>query len=142
MLQRTLLLLLVIFHKHFTDVLMPYRCIIALHNLISNKLSNRDAEKNEGKEKEEKKKKAIEESKKKKKEEEKAGAGDAKDTKERTKAPKTEVYFEPRVNRVINLFALCTIHRLVGSGKKMSNFTCSPRNGFILNRSINCSSFL
>merc|ERR1712126_79316 len=56
------------------------RCIIALHNLISNKLFNRDAEKNEGKEKEEKKKKAIEESKK-KKEEEKAG-GDAKDAKE------------------------------------------------------------
>ena len=62
------------------------RCIIALHNLISNKLFNRDAEKNEGKEKEEKKKKALEESKK-KKEEEKAG-GDAKDAKETEKSSK------------------------------------------------------
>jgi len=57
------------------------RCIIALHNLISNKLSNRDAEKNEGKEKEEKKKKALEESKKKK--EEISASGDAKDAKEK-----------------------------------------------------------
>ena len=64
------------------------RCIVALHNLISNKLFNRDAEKNEGKEKEEKKKKAIEESKK-KKEEEKAGGGDgAKDAKESEKPAK------------------------------------------------------
>jgi len=62
------------------------RCIIALHNLISNKLFNRDAEKNGGKEKEEKKKKALEESKK-KKEEEKAG-GDAKDAKESEKSSK------------------------------------------------------
>ena len=66
-----------------------FRCIIALHNLISNKLFNRDAEKNEGKEKEEKKKKAIEESKK-KKEEEKAGgdgaaAKDAKDSEKTSK---------------------------------------------------------
>merc|ERR1711962_458357 len=63
------------------------RCIIALHNLISNKLFNRDAEKNEGKEKEEKKKKAIEESKK-KKEEEKAGGDAAKDAKETEKSSK------------------------------------------------------
>lgn len=69
------------------------RCIIALHNLISNKLFNRDAEKSEGKEKEEKKKKAIEESKK-KKEEAGAGAGAggdaaaAKDTKEPEKSTK------------------------------------------------------
>ena len=58
-----------------------------MHNLISNKLFNRDAEKNEGKEKEEKKKKAIEESKK-KKEEEKAGGDAAKDAKETEKSSK------------------------------------------------------
>ena len=59
-----------------------------MHNLISNKLFNRDAEKNEGKEKEEKKKKALEESKKKKEEEKAGGAGDNKDAKETEKSTK------------------------------------------------------
>lgn len=52
------------------------RSIIALHNLIDNKLQNRDAEKNEGKDTKDKKEKEKKEEK---------GEGDKKDDKDKTK---------------------------------------------------------
>jgi len=67
------------------------RAILALHNLINNKLTNRDAERNEGKEKEKKK----DEAKDKKKDEEKDkkkddGAGKDKDKKKDDEKDKKE----------------------------------------------------
>lgn len=59
------------------------RSIIALHNLINNKVQNRDAEKNEGKEKDPKDKKKDEAATAKDK-----GEGDKKDPAGKTEAPK------------------------------------------------------
>jgi 26S proteasome regulatory subunit N8 len=69
------------------------RSIIALHNLINNKIANRDSEKNEGKEKEKKKEEAAKEKDKEKekdKDKEKTSDSNKKDTKDSTKTPEAK----------------------------------------------------